>query len=207
MKVAPLDYDHNLNAAVALETSVMKQKSFANMPCPIALSLEHVGDWWNILILRDLSYGLSRFDQFEKSLGIAPSTLSRRLNGLIASGLIEKRSYSDKPPRYDYVLTERGRDFRPVVLTLMKWGNKHFSTTGTHIDIVDEASGQPVDLVLADGNTGKRITLLDHSLRYQGPADSISAWRIEAGRARREAYRKTLTPSATHPSQPLPTHR
>jgi DNA-binding HxlR family transcriptional regulator len=56
----------------------MKKKSFANMPCPIALSLEHVGDWWNILILRDLSYGLCRFDEFEKSLGIAPSTLTNR---------------------------------------------------------------------------------------------------------------------------------
>jgi DNA-binding HxlR family transcriptional regulator len=170
----------------------MKKKSFAEMPCPIARSLEHVGDWWNILILRDMSYGLSRFDEFQKSLGIASNTLSRRLNDLITSGLVERRTYTDKPPRYDYVLTERGRDFRLVVMTLMKWGSKHFSPSGSNIELVDETSGQPVDLVLTDGNTGKRINLQDHCLRYKGPADSITAWRIEAGRARREANRNSV---------------
>lgn len=180
----------------------MKKKSFADMPCPIALSLEHVGDWWNILILRDLSYGLSRFDEFEKSLGIAPSTLTRRLNGLIESGLVERRAYSDKPPRYDYLLTERGRDFRPVVLMLMKFGNKHFSPNGTRIQLFDEARNQPVDLVLTDGNTGKRINLRDHVMRYMGPAGGLSAWRVEAGRARREAQDET---SIT--SQPLQINR
>ncbi len=180
----------------------MKKKSFADMPCPIARSLEHVGDWWNILILRDMSYGLSRFDEFQKSLGIASNTLSRRLNDLIESGLVERRTYTDKPPRYDYVLTERGRDFRPVVLTLLRWGSKHFSPSGPNIELVDETSGQPVDLVLIDGNTGKRINLHDHSLRYKGPANSISAWRIETGRARREAYRHSQSPSS-----PLQIHR
>ena len=180
----------------------MKKKSFADMPCPIARSLEHVGDWWNILILRDMSYGLSRFDEFQKSLGIASNTLTRRLNGLIESGLVERRPYSDKPPRYDYVLTDSGRDFRPVVLTLMKWGSKHFSPNGSNVEMIDETSGQPVDLVLADGNTGKRINMRDHSLRYQGPSDSISAWRIEAGRARRDAYRNALPTS-----QPLQLNR
>lgn len=181
----------------------MKKTSFENMPCPIAQSLEHVGDWWNILILRDLSYGLSRFDEFQKSLGIAPNTLSRRLNGLIESGLVERQPYTDKPPRFDYVLTERGRDFRPVVLTMMKWGNKHFSPMGTHIELIDNATQQPVDLVVADAHTGKRINLFEHSLRYTGAADSISAWRIEAGRSRRQAYRDTLpdAPSTSQHSQ------
>jgi len=173
----------------------MKKKSFADMPCPIAHSLEHVGDWWNILILRDMAYGLSRFDEFQKSLGIASNTLTRRLNGLVESGLVEKRTYSDKPPRYDYVLTESGRDFRPVVLTLMKWGSKHFSPGGSNIELIDETSGEPVDLVLADANTGKRVNMREHSLRYKGPSESISAWRLEAGRARRNAYRDSLAHS------------
>lgn len=173
----------------------MQKKSFADMPCPIAHSLEHVGDWWNILILRDLSYGLSRFDEFEKSLGIASSTLTRRLNALIASGLVERRAYTDRPPRYDYLLTETGRDFRPVVLTLLNWGARHFSPNGSNIELVDEDSNKPVDLVLIDGNTGKPINLHDHSLRYKGPSDSLSAWRLEAGRARRAAYLDSLSPS------------
>lgn len=179
----------------------MKKTSFENMPCPIAQSLEHVGDWWNILILRDLSYGLSRFDEFQKSLGIAPNTLSRRLNDLIESGLVQRHPYTDKPPRFDYVLTERGRDFRPVVLTMMKWGNKHFSPMGTNIELIDNATMQPVDLVVADAHTGKPINLFEHSLRYNGPADSVSAWRIEAGRERRQAYRDAL-PDSQSTSQP-----
>jgi DNA-binding HxlR family transcriptional regulator len=195
MKVMPLDYDHNFSVINAVENLVMKKKSFADMPCPIALSLEHVGDWWNILILRDLSYGLSRFDEFEKSLGIAPSTLTRRLNGLIESGLVERSAYTDKPLRYDYLLTARGRDFRPVVLTLMKFGNKHFSPNGIKVQLFDESQNQPVDLMLADGNTGKRINLREHGMRYIGPAGSLSAWRVEAGRARREAYEDSLPTS------------
>gem|GEM_PF-467730 len=194
MKATSLDYIHHLEAVTGFGGLVMKKKSFADMPCPIAHSLEHVGDWWNILILRDMSYGLSRFDEFQKSLGIASNTLTRRLQGLMASGLVERCAYSDKPIRYDYLLTERGRDFRPVVLTLMKWGSQHFSANGSNIELIDETTGEPVDLVLADANTGKRISMRDHSLRYKGE-DSISAWRLETGRARRDAYRKHLPPS------------
>jgi len=204
MKVTSLDYDHHLKTDIALKVPVMRKKSFADMPCPIALSLEHVGDWWNILILRDLSYGLSRFDEFQKSLGIASSTLTRRLNDLIESGLIERRAYTDKPTRYDYLLTERGRDFRQVVLTLMKFGNKHFSGERSNIELFDENTGQAVDVVLTDGNTGKRINMREHSLRYKGPAQSLSAWRLETGRPRRDAYRNSLPVT---PSQPLQTHR
>jgi len=178
----------------------MKKKSFAHMPCPVALSLEHIGDGWNILILRDLSYGLCRFDEFEKSLGIAPSTLTRCLTSLIDAGLVERRAYTDKPPRYDYVLTQSGRDFRPVMLSLMQWGNKHGTSGPSKIELFDEHTGQPVDVVLVDGNTGKRINLLDHNLRYNGPPDSLSAWRLETGRPRRDAYRKSLA-NATSPLQ------
>ena len=102
----------------------MQRKSFGSMSCPIARSLERVGEWWSILILRDAFRGLTRFDQFQKSLGIAPNMLTRRLNALVESGLLERRAYSEHPPRYEYVLTERGRDFRPVLWALLAWGNK-----------------------------------------------------------------------------------
>ena len=97
----------------------MRRKSFGNMQCPIARSLERVGEWWSILILRDAFHGLTRFDQFQKSLGIAPNMLTRRLNGLVESGLLERRQYEERPPRHEYVLTERGRDFLPVIISLM----------------------------------------------------------------------------------------
>src|SRR6516225_11477932 len=97
----------------------MQRKSFGSMTCPIARGLERVGEWWSILILRDAFRGTTRFDDFATSLGVAPNILSRRLNSLIESGLLERRQYSDRPPRFEYVLTPRGRDFRPAMLALL----------------------------------------------------------------------------------------
>ena len=72
----------------------MQNKSFGTMSCPIARSLERVGEWWSILIIRDALHGMTRFDEFQTSLGIAPTTLTRRLNGLVDAGLLERRRYS-----------------------------------------------------------------------------------------------------------------
>ena len=77
----------------------MQRKSLARMPCPIARSLERVGEWWSMLIMRDALHGYRRFDEFQESLGIAPNMLTRRLKGLVDAGLLERRRYSDHPPR------------------------------------------------------------------------------------------------------------
>src|ERR1700759_3531845 len=119
----------------------MQRKSFGTMPCPIARSLERVGEWGSILILRDAFRGLSRFAQFEASLGIAPNMLTKRLNALVESGLLKKRAYSEHPPRFEYVLTERGRDFRPVLWALLAWGNKHFAPEGASGLLADTQTG------------------------------------------------------------------
>src|SRR5271170_274588 len=108
----------------------MQRKSFGNMHCPIARSLDRVGEWWSILILRDAHYGLTRFDEFQKSLGIAPNMLTRRLNGLVDAGLLERHQYSLRPPRSEYRLTEAGIDFKPVLFSLLAWGNRHFAAEG-----------------------------------------------------------------------------
>src|ERR687883_1781474 len=108
----------------------MQHKSFDKMPCPIARSLDRVGEWWSILILRDAFAGLTRFEEFRDSLGIAPNMLTRRLNALVEAGLLERRRYNDHPPRDEYVLTERGRDFRPVMIALLAWGNRPFAPEG-----------------------------------------------------------------------------
>ena len=136
----------------------MQRKSFGNMSCPIARSLERVGEWWSILILRDAFLGVTQFDQFQKSLGIAPNMLTRRLNALVESGLLERRLYQARPPRHEYVLTERGRDFRQVLWVLLAWGNKHFAPEGPSVIVVDRQTGQPADPVLVDRVTGKEMT-------------------------------------------------
>ena len=169
----------------------MQRKSFGNMECPVARSLERVGEWWSILILRDAIYGSTRFDQFQKGLAIAPNMLTRRLNALVEAGLLEKRLYCEKPPRYEYILTPRGRDFRPILLSLQAWGNRHFAPEGASVMLVDRLTGLPADPILVDRNTGLPITDATHA-NAPGPA---------AGpRVRKRLTRKTPTPPQDGPS-------
>jgi DNA-binding HxlR family transcriptional regulator len=135
----------------------MRRKSFENLVCPIARSLERVGEWWSILILRDAFRGATRFEQFQKSLDIAPNMLTRRLNALVESGLLERRRYSERPPRDEYVLTERGQDFRPVLWSLLAWGNRHFAPEGASVVIVDTETGAVAEPVLVDRISGKPL--------------------------------------------------
>lgn len=135
----------------------MQRKSFGEMQCPIARSLERVGEWWSMLILRDAFAGLTRFDEFQKSLDIAPNMLTRRLGALVEEGLLERHLYCEKPPRYEYRLTECGRDFRPVLLALLAWGNKHFAPEGASVVLVDADTGAQADPVLVDRVTGLPI--------------------------------------------------
>ncbi|MDO9712616.1 winged helix-turn-helix transcriptional regulator [Paracraurococcus lichenis] len=147
----------------------MRRTSFADMPCPIARSLDRVGEWWSILILRDAFAGMTRFEEFQESLGIAPNMLSRRLAALVEAGLLEKHPYSERPPRHEYRLTARGRDFRPVLLAMLAWGNRHFAPEGAAVQIVDARTGAPAEPVLMDRVTLRPIDGPDFTLA-PGPA-------------------------------------
>lgn len=120
-----------------------------------------MGEWWSILILRDALRGCTRFDQFQKRLPIAPNMLTRRLHALVAAGLMERRRYSDRPPRYEYVLTDRGRDFLPVLVSLFAWGRRHFAERTTRTRLVHAETGEAADPVLIDRRSGQRITERD----------------------------------------------
>ena len=141
----------------------MQRKSFDSMPCPIARSLERVGEWWSMLILRDALHGFTRFDQFQKSLGIAPNMLTRRLNALVEAGLLERRRYSERPPRDEYVPTARGRDFQPVLIALLAWGNKHFAPEGASVQVINTKTGAAVEPILVDRATGRPIQKPDYA--------------------------------------------
>ena len=136
----------------------MQRTSFRELRCPIARSLERVGEWWSILILREALLGSTRFDEFHKSLHIAPNILTRRLNALVESGLFERRLYQEHPPRHAYVLTQAGRDFHPVLIALMTWGNKYFSPEGASIVLAEASTGRRAQPVLIDRRTGRAIT-------------------------------------------------
>jgi DNA-binding HxlR family transcriptional regulator len=164
----------------------MQRKSFDGMPCPIARSLERVGEWWSILILRDAFAGMTRFDAFQKSLGIAPNMLTRRLTALVEAGLLERRRYNEHPPRDEYVLTARGRDFRPVLLAMMAWGNRHFAPEGATVLMVDAVTGAVADPVLVDRATGRPVDSSDYVLA-PGPAASETLRRRLRGGAEEKA--------------------
>ena len=134
-----------------------------------------------MLILRDAFAGLSRFDQFQQSLGIAPTMLTRRLNGLVAAGLLERRRYCDRPPRDEYILTERGRDFRPVLITLLAWGNRHFAPDGETIRIVDSKTRQPADPVLVDRASGRLLQAPDYVVTAGPAATDATRRRLARG--------------------------
>jgi len=164
----------------------MRRKSFGNMQCPIARSLERVGEWWSILILRDASLGLTRFDEFQESLGIAPNILTRRLKALVETGLLERRRYNERPPRDEYVLTQAGRDFRPVLWALLAWGNKHFAPEGPSVVVVDSQTGVEADPVVVDRKTG-RLLVPPAFRSAAGPAADARTRRRHPGAARQHA--------------------
>jgi len=150
------------------------------MQCPIARTLERVGEWWSILILRDAFHGLTRFDQFQKSLEIAPNMLTRRLNGLVEAGLLERRRYSERPPREEYVLTERGRDFRPVLWALLAWGNKHFAPEGLSVQLIDRKTGAIAEPVMMDAVSGRPLAAPEFGPAAGPAADARTRRRYEA---------------------------
>jgi DNA-binding HxlR family transcriptional regulator len=135
----------------------MRHTPFRAMPCPIARGLDRVGEWWSILILRDALGGITRFDDFQKSLGIAPAMLTKRLKALVAEGLMARRRYSERPPRDEYVLTPMGEDFRPVLIALLAWGNRHFTPDGVRVQIVEATTGRPAEPVMVDVASGRPI--------------------------------------------------
>ena len=99
--------------------------NYSNEHCSVAAALQVVGDPWTLLILRDAFLGVRRFDDWQAKLGVARNVLAARLKTLVEQGVLETRLYSEHPPRKDYVLTPRGRDLLPVILTLKAWGDRH----------------------------------------------------------------------------------
>ena len=100
----------------------MKWSETQQQNCPVAQTLAMIGDRWTLLIIRDAFLGLSRFEQFQKSLGITRHVLAERLKRLVEEGILEKQSYIDRQQRFEYVLTAKGRDLKPILMAIVEWG-------------------------------------------------------------------------------------
>lgn len=153
-------YQFGSNVTIILKVKckipAMNEKANKVESCPIARSLTVAGDAWNLLILRDAHAGLTRFDQFRKNLGIAPTILTRRLQVLTEEGLLEKRRYMESPPREEYLLTPAGKDFLPVLFIIGAWGRK-YRCVDNQVQFLDAENKTEIQAVAIDKVTGAPI--------------------------------------------------
>jgi DNA-binding HxlR family transcriptional regulator len=105
----------------------VKRSSASHLNCSIARSLDILGEWWTLLIVRDAFFGVRRFDDFVADLRISRNVLTDRLDTLTGHGILERRRYQQLPDRHEYVLTDKGRDLFPVLMALMSWGDRWLS--------------------------------------------------------------------------------
>jgi DNA-binding HxlR family transcriptional regulator len=136
----------------------VQRKSFADMNCSVAQCLEIVGEWWTLLILRDVFLGYSRFDEFESRLGIARNVLTQRLERLVGAGVLERVPYQERPVRHDYLLTDKGRDLWHVVTAMRQWGDRWAAPDGAPVEIVHAGCGEVVDVVPSCSHCGEELS-------------------------------------------------
>ncbi|NJN50475.1 MAG: helix-turn-helix transcriptional regulator [Gammaproteobacteria bacterium] len=145
----------------------MKLKSFRGMNCSLAQTLEVVGERWTLLILRDAFLGAKRFEQFQNSLGIARNILTMRLNHLVAEGILDRRPIEGG--RFEYVLTDKGLDLQPVLLSMTHWGDKHQpNPKGTRLVFVERDTGKPIQAMAVHSAEGRPLKPRDIKAK-QGP--------------------------------------
>ncbi|TDP98188.1 winged helix-turn-helix transcriptional regulator [Labedaea rhizosphaerae] len=140
----------------------MRRTSFARWPCSIARTMDLLGDWWTPLVLREAFYGIRRFDEFQQALGIARNTLTDRLRRLVDEGLLEKRLYQAEPRRYDYLLTEKGREFFGVLAAMTAWGDRWLADpAGPPITFHHKACGHDTHASVVCGHCGSPLRAED----------------------------------------------
>jgi DNA-binding HxlR family transcriptional regulator len=158
----------------------MRSKSFEGMACSIAGVLDAVGDRWAVLVLRDLSLGLSKYEELRKSTGVTHATLSDRLGHLEENELIERRQYQTGPVRYEYILTRRGWDMVLVIQALAQVGDKWAiaGDAGPPLKFINKNSGRPVKVALVDDKSGEVVRLRDVRPQAGPGADDLVRWRL-----------------------------
>lgn len=147
----------------------MYRKRFDEMNCSIARALDEVGEWWTLLIVRECTQGSTRFDEFQRELGIARNILTARLERLIELGIVERFPLAERARTYGYRLTDKGSDLYPVLVALMQWGDKWLTSNGKpRIRLVDDVSGESIEPLGIRGPNGRDLTFRD--VRYaRGP--------------------------------------
>jgi DNA-binding HxlR family transcriptional regulator len=138
----------------------MRRTSLADFHCSVARTIDLIGEWWTPLIVRDAFYGRTRFEDFQRSLGVARNVLTVRLERLVETGIMERHRYQDHPPRDEYLLTEKGRDLFPIIAALLTWGDRWTAgETGPPLLLVHGPCGQPAGLRATCDHCGEPLEL------------------------------------------------
>jgi len=141
-------------------------RDYPDQDCSAAFTLELLGERWTMLVIRDIFSGLRRFDEIQQDLGVARNVLASRLQRLVDEGIVERRPYSEKPPRHEYFLTEKGIDLWPILMTMMRWGDRHGDwPEGPPLVIVHKGCGGEMDDHFICARCGERL----------GPRDVVAA--------------------------------
>ena len=138
---------------------IVRRTRFDDAACPIARTADLIGDWWTPMVLREAFLGRRRFEQFQEALDVSRGVLAARLRRLVEEGLLEKRLYEAHPPRHEYLLTEKGRAFYPVLASMWRWGSDWLWEDGREppLELVDRETGAPIRPQVIDEATGTEI--------------------------------------------------
>jgi DNA-binding HxlR family transcriptional regulator len=148
---------------------MVKRTSFEGAECPIARSLDVIGDWWSLLIIRDALLGMRRFGEFQRNLGLAKNILTVRLRALVDSGILKTAPASDGSAYREYALTPKGQGVFPILVALRQW-SEQFDDTPQQIGtiLVDVKKGKPVRRLELRSQDGRVLTLSDTALKPRG---------------------------------------
>ena len=169
----------------------MLKREYPDQDCSAAYTLEFIGERWTLLVIRDVFAGLRRFDQIQDDLGVARNVLASRLQRLVDEGILERRLYSESPPRYEYFLTDKGIDLWPILVTMMRWGDRHGEwPDGPPLVIAHKNCGGHMDDHFICERCGERLWARDvHAVPGPG-ATPRAVERAERHAARREERAK-----------------
>lgn len=150
--------------------------------CPVAQTLNIVGDHWTLLIIREAFYGATRFSEFERNIGIAKNLLTQRLDLLCAENVMDRRDVGERGSRYAYHLTAKGRALQPVLVAMTQWGNRFcYSDETAPVLVVEKATGQPIDRLQFASTDGRVLAPRDLSVAPgPGASDAVKRRLAEA---------------------------
>ena len=172
----------------------MKRTPFTRWPCSIARTVDLLGDWWTPLVLREACYGTRRFENMQRNLQIGRNILTQRLRRLVAEGLLERVQYQERPVRYEYVLTDKGRDFFPVLATMGRWGDRWLAgTAGPPIVLSHRVCGKPTQAEVVCSECREPLKL-DGVVASVGPGfpDRLRQRAVRMGRSDPKEERDTF---------------